>query len=415
MSIEKAKSRNTSADKTSIGFDYQYFYFISLLMDLEKGQKIGYEVLDDIHIELPDGQIIFMQLKHTFQKNSDGQSVNLTERDMDLWKTIYTWCLEVDKKETLLSKREFIANSKFVLVTNKSENENCFFDNYQKLIDGELSIANYRKYIKGLRDNSSKENPNKKFYKGIYSFTSELLILLMNKIEFNMNEDDLIEKIHNQIESKFVNKKRVDDVFIKIIGELTVWKYSTIKNCGKVELTYDQINSKLTRSFELARIDKLPRRKYELQLPDKLSEQNFIKELIDIGDIKAIDEELVIEYTLDKLKMFNHLTEWRKESLIGSNEVKLYNNESKLIWRNIHKDCHYETDEAVIDKIANDEISKINKKSSRKCLNKCRRERLKINFGEELEINLSNGQFYLMADDNKIGWKYEKKELYKIE
>ena len=34
--------RSTSADKTSIGFDYQFFYFISLLLNLKMGEVIGY-------------------------------------------------------------------------------------------------------------------------------------------------------------------------------------------------------------------------------------------------------------------------------------------------------------------------------------------------------------------------------------
>ena len=58
-----------TAGGQSLGFDYQFLYFVYLLLDLKQGEKIGYEVRDDIHIEKADGTIVLMQAKHTVQKN----------------------------------------------------------------------------------------------------------------------------------------------------------------------------------------------------------------------------------------------------------------------------------------------------------------------------------------------------------
>ncbi len=81
----------TNAEDKSIGFDYQYYYFLYLLLGLEEGQKIGIEVKDDVHIDLNDGSQVLLQLKHSIQTNTSGKVVNLTERDSDLWKTISNW------------------------------------------------------------------------------------------------------------------------------------------------------------------------------------------------------------------------------------------------------------------------------------------------------------------------------------
>uniref|UniRef100_UPI0040471D4B hypothetical protein n=1 Tax=Flavobacterium sp. TaxID=239 RepID=UPI0040471D4B len=56
-----------------IGFDYQFYYFMYLILDLNPGEKIGFEVLDDIHIELANGSIELLQTKHTIQKTTKGE------------------------------------------------------------------------------------------------------------------------------------------------------------------------------------------------------------------------------------------------------------------------------------------------------------------------------------------------------
>ena len=82
---------NVSADKTSIGFEYQFYYFIYKILGLKQGDKLGYEVKDDVHLELSNGEYILMQLKHSMKEKSDGSISNLTTKDIDLWKTIYNW------------------------------------------------------------------------------------------------------------------------------------------------------------------------------------------------------------------------------------------------------------------------------------------------------------------------------------
>jgi len=82
-----------------IGFDYQFYYFIFLLLQLELGETIGYEVKDDIHIQKPDGKIVLMQAKHAVQTNADGKRANLTPLDEDMWKTLSIWSKAISTSE----------------------------------------------------------------------------------------------------------------------------------------------------------------------------------------------------------------------------------------------------------------------------------------------------------------------------
>ena len=91
-------STTTHADKTnaadkSIGFDYQYYYFLLKVLNLKLGQSVGFEVADDVNCELDQNRNIFYQLKHTTQVAADGQHVALTKLDKDMWKTFYNWSM----------------------------------------------------------------------------------------------------------------------------------------------------------------------------------------------------------------------------------------------------------------------------------------------------------------------------------
>ena len=75
----------TSAAKTELGFEYQFYYFLNQLLQMKKGESISWEVEDDVCRKMKNGTEIFFQIKHTIQKNIDGTPVNLTNLDADLW------------------------------------------------------------------------------------------------------------------------------------------------------------------------------------------------------------------------------------------------------------------------------------------------------------------------------------------
>ncbi len=65
----RSQIEKTSADKTAIGFDYQYYFFLWKILGLRTGQKIGWEVKDDVHIETEE-QNYFYQVKHSVRTSS---------------------------------------------------------------------------------------------------------------------------------------------------------------------------------------------------------------------------------------------------------------------------------------------------------------------------------------------------------
>ena len=121
LSNKSIEKEHTAAPQGA-GYDYQFYYFMYLVVDFRFGQKIGYEVKDDVHIDHKDGTTILFQTKHTVVKNATGEMQSLTSLDVDLWKTLHNWANFIKDKGKLYS--EFLNKNSFILVTNKSDNNN---------------------------------------------------------------------------------------------------------------------------------------------------------------------------------------------------------------------------------------------------------------------------------------------------
>lgn len=98
MANLKTHQETTAAEDKSIGFEYQYYYFLYLILGLETGETIGLEIKDDIHIDFQNGNQTLLQLKHSIQTDANGKIINLRESDSDLWKTIYNWIKVINDK-----------------------------------------------------------------------------------------------------------------------------------------------------------------------------------------------------------------------------------------------------------------------------------------------------------------------------
>ena len=68
MAKKQTQTDKTSAETKSIGFDYQYYFFLWKLLSLRTGESVGLEVKDDVHTKLNNDEQIFYQIKHTIKK-----------------------------------------------------------------------------------------------------------------------------------------------------------------------------------------------------------------------------------------------------------------------------------------------------------------------------------------------------------
>lgn len=408
-SSKKDIQEQHSAGAQSVGYDYQFYYFMYLVLDFKFGQTIGFEVKDDVHIEHNDGTTILYQTKHTIVKNKQDELQNLTTLDLDLWKTLNNWVVFIqDKKE---KQDEFIENNTFILVTNKSENNNEFATALREFKQ-DLNVDNIVIILNSLKIKTT-NTVLIGYIDKLISLGNEKLKKFLKKVNIETGTTEIQNLIKNKILEKFCQDRVVDPIFDSLAGALWNAKYFDISIGGKFEITFDDFCKRFGQCYKVATESKpLPIRRLEQYLPDSLEDQIFVKQLIDIGEVKAGSAEIV-EYTRQMLNFLNNFDFWLNEEFYILNEdAEIFKNNSRLIWANEFKSKYRKIFKKIENNILiNDLEDEINDLGI-ELVEYIRRQDLSINGYPSLGIELSNGHFYALSNSLDIGWHFDWENKY---
>ncbi|MFB6804665.1 hypothetical protein ACFCVU_26580 [Peribacillus butanolivorans] len=411
----KSFQETTSADNKSIGFDYQYYYFLYLLLNLKQGEQIGIEVKDDIHIDLKDGKQVLLQLKHSVQTNASGEIINLTELDNDSWKTISNWVKVINDpnegRKTLAQQRAFITNTSFILVSNKSSNKsNKFLKNVMKLKNREITLSKFKTYLDELH-NETKDKDIKDYINTFKIQKDKWIESFVKHLKFELNQDDLIDKIKGAIREKLVKENRINNVFESLDSNIRTNNYITIKKREKVIITFEEFRKGAETYFEKARDSKLPVRKKVSNFSGDPFSQIFIKQLLDIEILEEDNIEELLSLTGYKMQAYINLETWEQEGEITASQREQFEKECILQWKNIFNQTHIRLRKRWLkekDTISEDLLIEHAQDCYFKVIEKI------LEFEEtKFDMEFSNGQFYLLSDTPNIGWKIDWEDKYK--
>lgn len=238
-------SDRTAADKSSIGFDYQYYFFLWKVLCLQPNQSVGLEYKDDVHTDLDNDIQILYQLKHTVQKSkSTDKPVNLTSLDSDLWKTLSNWARLIQDSNAGRSQPheqlKFVQKTIFVLASNKSISKyNSVSSLIDKIIDGEILSSNLKDEIRKISEKSNSENI-KNYSESITKLSDDVLFNYFKNVHFELEQEYIIDKCRDATKAKMIEDKDVEIAF-KLID-------STIKEDNFINI---KANEKIIISFEI--------------------------------------------------------------------------------------------------------------------------------------------------------------------
>lgn len=395
----------TSAEDKSIGFDYQYYYFLNELLNLKHGQVVGLEVLDDVHVECNNGTNLLIQLKHTVQTNKQGAPINLTTLDSDLWKSISNWCKliidPVHKRTSPKAQLNFLEKTRFLLVSNKSESiKNTFLTSIESLKDESKKHAELLADITSLKAKTT--DP------AIIGYIDNLLSLdntvsekFFRQFSFALGRDEIINRCKVSIAEKQIHESRIDDVFCAVDSEVRQHSFATVKARGKITISFDEFNKRYRRHFDKARSGSLPFRKPTSVLPDSLIDQTFIRQLVDINDIEVDNIELHTKFTRRRLEFRDNLERFIQDGDITQADIDTLEEEASTFWENKFRQTYSGQDAAVDEK-----------ESARIILGDLRMRKLAL-ASQELSLPISNGGFYDLSNRPVIGWLRNWKDRYK--
>lgn len=407
--MEKTQSiqEQHTAGAQSIGFDYQFYYFMLLALELRHGQKIGFEVKDDVHIDKADGTTILLQTKHSVLTSSNGAIQNLTTLDSDLWKTLSNWTDFIKKgKENYLNKHSF------VLATNKNENNNKFINTLRQFKIDE-DIDNVLVKLTDIKT-KTKDETLQKYIENLISLDKTKLSSFLSKISIETGVDEIIERIKNKLLALYRENHIVETIYDSLYSNLQLSKYLEIKSGQKFEITFDDFNKKFGKCFKVSTgVQKLPTRNFPILLPENPEEQIFIKQLLDVGEIQTGSQD-VIKYTTLMLKFLRHYTYWSdEENFILFSEAEDFKRDSISRWDNEFKAKYRQIERKISSGATIESLESEIKNLSIELVEYIRRLDLSIGDYLPLGVDFTNGHYYLLSNNLEIGWHFDWQNKYK--
>ncbi|OJA71582.1 hypothetical protein BGV72_30405 [Burkholderia ubonensis] len=402
MAEEKSFTEMTSAGDTSIGFDYQYYYFLHRILNLGTGQSAGLEIKDDVHTELNADFNILYQVKHTVQTNAAGAPVALSELDVDLWKTLYNWSRVISDKvggrEEIAEQLKFVEKTEFHLVSNKSHSKsNKFIRLVVDFQDGGDDFEPMCTHIDYLA-NKTQDADIKKYILTVAQLDLAVREKFLGNVRLELELEDIIGRVKRSIREKIVDVEKIDTVFERLDSRIRSDNFLAVKNGQALEIGFEEFAIRYAKIFDDARSKKLVHYRFEPELPEDIFAQRFIRRLLEIGAISGADNERAVEYTKYKLRISRNLERWVQEGNLVSDEVEDFHDEVFLRWENeFHGSFRKCTNLAEIVDSAMDLLTML------------RRERFKLS-ETDLDTRLSNGELYYLSDIGRIGWHRDWKD-----
>ena len=397
-------SNNTDASGVIAGFVYQIFYFLYRLLKIQDGETVSLEKIDDVGAE-GGGMQTYYQLKHSI--NSKPSAVKrMVDRDNDLWKTLNMWVNKVKEKGDDESQRQWIEESEFVLISNKTAENNRLYELIKAYKTEESKWSELEQYLSEQAAKKPKEGDARKDgAKNIYSYTKNVNEYALNKellrhvtIEFESDEE-LEAKVNSELQyGKFIPEKRVNDMRLMLKGLLME---KILKQ--EAEYTKESFAGEFGPLFNDMRIRKFIPLNREVVLPEQPMEQTFVKQLQGVDAPRSHVLQEVIRMTEQKLAFENDYNAANKMS--GIHDQRQFEQDLHTEWRNIFDDYNGdltsmsdEEDKSQAGKMVLKEVKKV-----------------KLKYGQEdIGPTESNGCFYHFSDgkEPQIGWRCDWESLY---
>jgi hypothetical protein len=360
--------------------------------------------MDDVHTELEGSKQLLIQLKYTVQKQKNDTPKNLTTLDVDFWKTLSNWAKVISDDEaerhSVQSQLEFVNRTEFMLASNKSDNTaNLVLSAIRKFHKGEISHEDLLEEV-GKVKARAKGKYIVGYIEDVESLSSEVSKIFFKNIRFDLGCDDIIKSCKDSILERFIDHSKVDEVFSSLDSQIRADNFGLVSSKKKIIITYDDFREKYRIHFDKARNSRLEVKRHFEMPKQELSAQHFIKQLIDIGDVRADEIDRISTLFYHQLLARNSVDGWEREGVITSLDVEDLEGDAVTSWDNKHRRAfRNDVSEEDINQVALDVVDKL------------REEKLSV-AGQEMDRPFSNGEYYDLCERGEIGWRNDWRERY---
>lgn len=392
----------TSANATQAGFDFQFYVFLFLVLNMEKNSSLEYETDDDILYIDSKGIKTLIQAKNAIQ-NATGSYPNLTERDNAVWHTINNWL----EQFSLANDPQFFNARKFEIWTNKGVSTNKFYDSILKLKDSEIDINeiddSLNELINGTADKDILEGMNK--LKSLSQSNRKKFYNRFSIVQFE--KDSIIQEIKSVLRyQKNIDESKVDIVYASLLAEFKDSNFINACKRDKTKITASEMLKKTKRSFNRSfdrtlRID----RSISTIVPEDICQHTFIKQLIDIEHVVNSELDMLREIYALKFGACNAISQYRKDGDVDKTDLLDIENSAYRIWKTAHDNSNRQIRNKLSKKDVNIDDSEYIK-AGQACYDIVSNKEIKFDT-VHLDPEFTLGYFYDMSDEPRIGWRHD--------
>ena len=414
--IQPSKEQNKhSAADIFAAFEYQWDYFVLMLLkENDEATTISFEFLDDVDVQTQDITRLY-QIKHSVRKSTNGRTINLTNRDIDLWKTISIWMNIIDKQPNTLE------NSEFQLITNKTTSENLFvkaieaYKNDKSIYKLKSNLTTIEKSERTKKGNAISKSSGLDVSRIITELLGKnYLPEFCTRISILETSDTLKEEIKNVMTNRFaLNPNRIDLVYSKLMTKLRDDAIETIQKGSPVSYNGSFFAKHCQSILDIGRKKLYFRTDYTIRdFCGEPRELLFMKQLFSVGDTKEDDLDRIAKLTTCWLCFNNNLQEhWDNADLIREDVDELTNNVYSTWYNN-----HYSNHRKITQNSTNDELNE----AGYKTIDTMRNNRFSL-ANNPLEALLSEGCIYYYSNSATdiipelplIGWHRDWENKFK--
>ena len=416
ITLSKEQSKRAAAD-IFVAFEYQWDYFVLMLLkENDDDATVSFELRDDIDTQTEEG-ITLYQIKHSVRKSSKGETINLSNRDTDLWKTISIWMKYIDDEPDILE------NTKFQLITNKAISKNKFVEAIEAFHNTH-SVEDLKSAIVTIKESERTEKSKIKSDNSVTNHlnVTQIITDLLNKTYLNefcsriyilKTSDVLEEDIKRIMSNRFgLNHNRIDWVYDQLMTKLRNDSIDNIKSGKSVTYNGAVFKERYQRILDIGR-----RKIYfkDCSINDfegNFRELLFMKQLFSVYYVKENEVDRMSRLTLSWLRFNNNFHELCNDNILINEDVNNLTKDVLSAWDN----CYNKKYRKITEMSTDDELSEAGC-----CTIDDMREKLFSLAETPLGNQLSEGCIYyysnsateIIPDLPLIGWHRDWKNKFK--
>lgn len=387
--------KNTHVPDKVYAYSLQVRHMLYELLDCSDSDTVSVEVYDDIAVEKEDGSIEAVQLKSVLSMNNP-----ISNRAVDLWKTLYNWLIaiqqgELDPNKTLF--RLFIAaDKKGDIVNSFSEAENTE--------DASQAWENARNEF--YNEDGDEKNWGEQYAQFVRSFFEPLNKTIACNIIKNFKLTT-IKKSHTEtLFEKFCQKLYIQEdvlekAFIYILGWIDKKTATLIEQNQVMSIDFSEFKAQIvaiTREFnqKLSLIELAPKPTTE-EIEHELENIKIYIQQLEVIECEYTDK---IEAISDYLRASTNRSLWASRGDITLKTLEEY--EESLIRK-------WNTEKKIIGIKHKDSIPV--EKGNLLYLT-CKNNNINLGYLSVPDF-FTPGCYHELSDDSVVGWHPDFQEIFK--